>query len=121
MAIRNEYLEFSPDGVIRHTRRLVFWWKAETLVWSNVISIEAVLWDCFACHTSGFRFWMSDTEQMSVTDMDDQWDEFRDMVFKVFPDIDQSVIDTVEAIFPGEAEETCWTKNFAEQVAASDR
>ena len=68
------------------------------------------MWDCFSCHASGFRLVLSDGTSICVNDLDDDWEAFRGILNRVYPDIDLEAVEKVEQTFPGEIELTCWNK-----------
>ena len=114
-------LSFSDTGFASCERVFLFFDRCVHTDWDQVRSIKAVMWDCWSVHAFGFRLIGSDKQSVSVTHLDNQWNEFEERLFTQFPDIDREVIERVEKAFPGEAELVCWPKNLVEQVAASDR
>jgi len=112
--------KINRSGITRCERRF---WILERCVhtdWNQVQMIKAVMWDCLSAHAFGFRLMISDEHSVSVTDLDDQWDDFKSHLFSQFPDIDRGVIAEVEKTFPSEIELVCWPKNLVEQDASSD-
>lgn len=111
MKIPQQRIEFTDDGFVFHKRRWLWYWARQPMKWSSIASISAVMWDCFSCHTFGYRLILTDDTSISMTDFDDRWDQFHERLHRVFPDIDPEVVRQVENAFPGEMELTCWKKD----------
>lgn len=120
MKIPNQRIEFTDDGFVFHKRRWLWCWARQSVKWSSIASISAVNWDCFSCHTFGYRRVLSDDTSIYMTDFDDRWEQFHERLHRVFPDIDPEVVRQVEHSFPGEIELTCWKKKEVQQDASSN-
>lgn len=118
MKATNQHIEFSGDGFVVHKRRWLWRWSDQSVKWSSVAAISAVIWDCFSCHAFGYRLLLSDGSSVCVTDLDDRWDDFRARLHEACPDIDSAVVRQVESTFPGEIELTCWKNEEAQQAAS---
>ena len=121
MKTPNQRIEFTDDGFVFHKRRWLWCWTRQPVKWSSVASISAVMWDCFSCHTFGYRLILSDGTSICMTDLDNRWDQFHESLRTVYPDIDPEIVGQVELAFPGEIELTCWKKEEAQQDAPSNR
>lgn len=111
------FLELTPSGFVEHSRQFFFRRTSRTLEWNKVVAIDALLWDVFVSHDSGFRFRTGGDDQFVVLESNPEWGELRKRVFEAFPDIDREVIAKVEACFPSEREIQCWSKGEPDEAA----
>ncbi len=114
-------IQFTEGGFVVRKRRWLCSWTEVTIKWASISSIRAVIWDCFSCHTFGYRLLLAGGASVCVThlDLDDRWEEFRDRLYDACPGIDSRVEQEVEAAFPEEIELTCWENQQARQGVAS--
>jgi hypothetical protein len=120
MKAPDQHIEITGDGFVVHKRSWLWHWSHQSVKWSSVAAIRAVMWDCFSCHAFGYRLVLSDGSSVCMTDLDDRWEDFRSRLHEACPEIDSAVVRQVEAAFPGEIELTCWQNEEAQQVGTSN-
>ena len=116
MKAADKRIEFTVDGFVVHQRRWLWFWTHQPVKWSSVAAIRSVMWDCWSCHTFGYRLVLSDGASVCMTDLDERWEDFHGRLHEVYPEIDPVVVGQVKDAFPEEIELTCWKKEQAQQA-----
>ncbi len=120
MTVKNKRIEYRPEGFVLRKKRFLVLWDERLVKWNEIKAIRAVMWDCFSAHAFGYRLILSESESVCMTDLDDEFKDFEKALRIKFPDIDESVLDKVQSVFPDETELICWkTEKSQPEVSAN--